>query len=141
MFLWFLVSISASSFQLCSPGVAHIFLLHVSVKHGILRCLPDLAGRRAIAGLMSRECTGEQRCAGLLDMSSNETATMTALNNSYQAKFGFSFVLCARENKKEAAFAALEERLLNSADEEVHHGIDHVKKIARLRLQDALAGI
>ena len=64
-------------------------------------------------------------------MSSNETATMAALNNSYQAKFGFSFVLCVRENKMDAAFAAMEETLLNCADEEVQHGIDHVKKIAR----------
>ena len=94
-----------------------------------------------MAALMSRECTGEQRCAGLLDMSSNETATMAALNKSYQAKFGFSFGLCARENKMDAAFAAVEERLLNCADEELQHGIDHVKKIARLRLHDAIAGI
>ena len=76
--------------------------------------------------------------AGLLDLSPSESVTMGIRNDNYKAKFGFPFVICVRENKKAAILAGLEERLLNSADEEMHLGIDNVKKIVRLRLQDAL---
>ena len=112
--------------------------MYVSVKLGLLRCHPDLAGRLATAGQLSLESTDEQISAGLLDLSPSESVTMAIRNDNYKAKFGFPFVICVRENKKAAILAGLEERLLNSADEELHLGIDNVKKIVRLRLHDAL---
>ena len=109
---------------------------HVSVKAGILRCHPDLAGRLAATGQLTPESMGEQRAAGLLDLSPSETVTMATRNDQYKAKFGFPFVVCARENKKAAILSGLEDRLLHSVDEEVQLGIDQVKNIVRLRLQD-----
>ena len=108
------------------------------MKQGILRCHPDLAGRLATAGQLSCESTREQRTVGLLDLSPDESVAMATRNDLYKAKFGFPFVICVRENKKTAILTGLEKRLLNSADEEVHLGIEQVKKIVYLRLQDLL---
>ncbi|KAK2176746.1 hypothetical protein NP493_643g04034 [Ridgeia piscesae] len=110
--------------------------LSMEMKAGILRCHPDLAGRLAATGQLTPESMGEQRAAGLLDLSPSETVTMATRNDQYKAKFGFPFVVCARENKKAAILSGLEDRLLHSVDEEVQLGIDQVKNIVRLRLQD-----
>lgn len=52
----------------------------------------------------------------------------------YRQKFGFPFVICARENKKEVIVKRLTERVQNSVAEELNTGIEEVKKICLLRL-------
>lgn len=52
----------------------------------------------------------------------------------YREKFGFPFVICARQNKKEAILKGIAERLEHSADEELNIGMEEVKKICLLRL-------
>lgn len=54
----------------------------------------------------------------------------------YRDKFGFPFVICARENKKEAILAGLETRIENSSQVEIETGLKEVAKICRLRLAD-----
>ena len=54
----------------------------------------------------------------------------------YRNKFGFPFVICARENKKEAILAGLEKRLENSSEFEIETGLKEVDKICKLRLLD-----
>jgi 2-oxo-4-hydroxy-4-carboxy--5-ureidoimidazoline (OHCU) decarboxylase len=55
-------------------------------------------------------------------------------SNRYRGKFGFPFVICARQNKKEAILKGIVERLEHSAAEELNIGIEEVKKICLLRL-------
>jgi 2-oxo-4-hydroxy-4-carboxy--5-ureidoimidazoline (OHCU) decarboxylase len=43
---------------------------------------------------------------------------MAMCNQQYKQKFGFPFVICARENKKEAILSGLERRLNNSKETE-----------------------
>lgn len=105
-------------------------------KEGILRLHPDLAGRLAMAGALTQESTKEQASAGLGNMSTDEREKMSRLNSQYKEKFGFPFVICARQNKKEAILKGLEERLNNSMDQEILTGVDEVKKICYLRLLD-----
>jgi len=52
----------------------------------------------------------------------------------YKAKFGFPFVICARENKKAAILSGVAQRLQNDIVTEVATGIGEVKKISFFRL-------
>ena len=105
-------------------------------KEGILRLHPDLAGRLAQVGQLTSESTQEQASAGLTTMTEDERQRMNNLNRRYKDKFGFPFVICARENKKDAILRGLQERLENSAQTEAVTGANEVKKICRLRILD-----
>ncbi|CAL4209184.1 unnamed protein product [Meganyctiphanes norvegica] len=70
--------------------------LPIEDKKGILRLLPDLAGRLAEAGNLSAESTYEQRTAGLTLLTPNEKQRIRSLNKRYWDRFGFPFVVCAR---------------------------------------------
>ena len=59
-------------------------------------------------------------------------------NAEYRDKFGFTFIICARENKAAAILEGLDRRLGNSREEEIIIGIGEVKKIAKLRSRDIL---
>ncbi|KAF6036905.1 URAD [Bugula neritina] len=103
-------------------------------KVGMLRCLPDLAGRLAAAGQMSDDSKLEQKAAGLDDLTPSEKSQINSLNKRYKDKFGFPFVICARENKKDAILKGLAQRLNNEKDQEIRIGVSEVKKICWLRL-------
>lgn len=105
----------------------------------LIRAHPDLVGRAALAGTLTPESTGEQAAAGLNNLSAEEIATFNNLNAQYHARFGFPFVICARENKKASILAGFAERLTHSRDEEIAAALREVAKIARLRLLDRLA--
>lgn len=103
----------------------------------LLRAHPDLVGRAALAGTLSRDSTAEQAAAGLNRLAPEEIAAFTRLNAEYHAKFGFPFVVCARENTKATILAGFASRLPHSRDEEIRIALGEVAKICRLRL-DAL---
>ena len=100
---------------------------------------PDLVGRLAREGRLTRESTAEQSAAGLNALTAMEVAAFDRYNSSYREKFGFPFVICARENKKEAILAAFPLRLQNSPEQEIQTALAEIAKIARLRLQDAVS--
>ena len=107
-------------------------------KLSLIRAHPDLVGKAALAGTLTPESTREQASAGLDNLTQKEVATFTRLNNAYRDRFGFPFVICARENKKESILAGFDARLRNSPEEEIQTALDEIAKIARLRLQDAV---
>lgn len=102
----------------------------------LIRAHPDLVGRAALAGTLTRESTGEQASAGLNALSPEEIALFQKQNAAYQAKFGFPFVICARLNKKEAILAGFERRLKNAREQEIEAALEEIFKIAELRLRD-----
>jgi OHCU decarboxylase len=102
----------------------------------LIRAHPDLVGRAALAGTLTRESTGEQASAGLNALSPAEIALFQKQNAAYREKFGFPFVICARLNKKDAIIAGFERRLKNSLPEEIQAALDEIFKIAELRLRD-----
>ena len=106
------------------------------VQEGILRVHPDLAGRLARNGQLTKESSSEQSEANLDQLTPEEMATLADLNNSYKSKYGFPFVICARLNKKEAIIVGLQRRLNHTAETEVQNGIEEVIKICQLRLTD-----
>ena len=88
--------------------------------------------------MLTPESTREQSEAGLHLLTSEERKNLKTLNDSYRDKFGFTFVICARENKAVAIQEGIKRRLQNTREEELKNGIDAVKNIAALRAIDIL---
>ena len=106
----------------------------------LIRAHPDLAGRAALAGGLTSASAEEQASAGLGRLSRDEAAKLQELNRKYRQHFGFPFVICARLNRKEAILASCTARLSNSRQEELRIALAEIAKIARLRLEDLVAG-
>ena len=105
----------------------------------LIRAHPDLVGRAALAGTLTRESTGEQASAGLGQLSPQEIQLFQNNNAAYREKFGFPFVICARLNKKEAILAGFELRLKNSMRQEIRAALEEIFQIAGLRLRDLIS--
>ncbi len=104
----------------------------------LIRAHPDLVGKLALAGRLTKESTGEQASAGLNQLSPDETALFQEQNDAYKNKFNFPFVICARLNKTEAILAGFERRLKNSREQELKTALEEIFKIAELRLRDLI---
>lgn len=104
----------------------------------LIRAHPDLVGRAALAGTLTRESTVEQRAAGLDPgaLSPDEVARFADGNAAYRAKFGFPFVICARDNQKQAILAGLAARLENDHGRELTTALGEIERIAWHRLVD-----
>lgn len=105
----------------------------------LIRAHPDLVGRLALAGQLTRESTTEQASAGLGDLTVDEIVLFQKNNAAYQEKFGFPFVICARLNKKVAILNGFKVRLRNSREQEIKTALDEIGKIAGLRLNDLVS--
>ena len=92
----------------------------------------------ASENLLSPESTREQRQCGLHLLTSDQVRRLRSHNAEYRDRFGFTFIICARENKAAAILEGLDRRLGNSREEEINIGIGEVKKIAKLRSRDIL---
>ena len=89
---------------------------------------------------MTRESTGEQVAAGLNVADRRQRRRRsTGTTQAYRERFGFPFVICARENKKDAILAAFPFRLRNTREQEISTALAEIAKIARLRLFDAVS--
>ncbi len=108
----------------------------VEKQLALIRAHPDLVGKLALAGQLTKESTNEQASAGLTQLSSAEVKLFQSNNAAYKSRFGFPFIICARLNKKEAILAGFERRLQNSRTEEIQTALSEIFKIAELRLRD-----
>jgi len=118
--------------------VATVRVADDSEKLSLIRAHPNLVGRMAREGGLTRESTAEQRAAGLMKLSPDEVAQFDRYNAAYHERFGFPFIICARENKKDAILAAFPVRLKNNRGQEIDTALGEIYKIARLRLIDAI---
>ncbi len=107
-------------------------------KLELINAHPDLVGKLAQQGKLTPESTREQSAAGLMELAPAEVAAFARFNAEYREKFGFPFVICARENKKAAILAAFPVRLSHSAEQEVEAALHEIQKIAYLRLVDLI---
>jgi len=115
--------------------------LEVQIQEGVLEGHPDLAGRLADANLLTPESTREQRACRLDRLTAVEKGRLKEHNDRYRDKFGFTFIICARENKAAAILTGLDNRLGNNREEEIIVGMKEVGKIARLRSLDILQSL
>jgi 2-oxo-4-hydroxy-4-carboxy-5-ureidoimidazoline decarboxylase len=105
----------------------------------LIRAHPDLAGRLAQQKQLTAESTREQASAGLDQLTNAELAEFTRNNDTYKARFGFPFIICARLNAKAAILSAMAARLSNSPAAEHAAALTEIEKIAWLRLSDTLS--
>jgi 2-oxo-4-hydroxy-4-carboxy-5-ureidoimidazoline decarboxylase len=96
---------------------------------------PDLVGRLGDRASLTSNSKAEQSSAGLNEISDEEASAFARYNAAYRARFGFPFIICARENKKTAIIDAFPVRLQNTPDQEIAIALSEIAKIARLRLQ------
>jgi OHCU decarboxylase len=124
--------------------------LHAALRETVLRAShdeqikliashPDLVGKLAREGKVTRESSAEQSAAGLAQLTDSEIQQFERYNAAYREKFGFPFVICARENKKDAILKAFPARLNNSRQQEIETALGEIFKIAKLRLLDAIS--
>ncbi|HEU5102747.1 MAG TPA: 2-oxo-4-hydroxy-4-carboxy-5-ureidoimidazoline decarboxylase [Roseiflexaceae bacterium] len=104
----------------------------------LIQAHPDLAGKAAIAGELTTASAREQSSAGLSQLSPEEFADFTRLNNAYRERFGFPFVICAREHNKTSILEQFVLRLEHGREQEISAALGEIAKIARLRLLDAV---
>jgi 2-oxo-4-hydroxy-4-carboxy-5-ureidoimidazoline decarboxylase len=100
----------------------------------LIRAHPDLVGR----AVLTAESQREQAAAGLIDLTPEDIARFDRYNSAYMARFGFPFVICARQNKKEAILQAFPLRLTHDRDQEMATALGEIYQIAGLRLADLL---
>ena len=105
-------------------------------KLALIRAHPDLVSR--MAAPLTKESQSEQAAAGLTALSDVDRAAFNRYNTAYRDRFGFPFVICARENRKDAILSAFPRRLQNSREQEIATALAEIDKIARLRMNDAI---
>ncbi len=115
-----------------------MFRAHVDEQVKLIASHPDLVGRLARERNLTPESTSEQAAAGLDRLADEEVRRFDEFNTAYRSKFGFPFVICARENRKDAILAAFPDRLQNTREQEIATALSEIAKIARLRLFDAV---
>lgn len=96
---------------------------------------PELAGHEARAGTMTADSTVEQGGLALDRLSPADAARWDALNALYRARFGFPFVLCARNYDSASALAAFETRVGNQRDDELTAALAEIREISAARLR------
>ena len=108
-------------------------------KMELVRAHPDLTGKAAVAGELTRESEREQASAGLDRLSPEEYEAFTRTNREYREKFGFPMIVAVRRHgSKESILRNAEERLGNSVERETETALDEIHDIARLRLEDLI---
>ena len=106
----------------------------VDQQIAVIRAHPDLAGKAALAGELTQDSTREQAGAGLDQCTAAEFERFQRLNQAYQDKFGFPFVIAVKGLDRHAILDAFEKRLENDAVTERQTAINQIIQIARFRL-------
>jgi len=100
----------------------------------LLRAHPDLAGKLAVGGKLTRESTSEQAGAGLDRCTPEEFAQFQSLNDVYKRKFQFPFILAVAGYRRAEILEIFERRVGNEPADEMREALDQVHRIALFRL-------
>ncbi|MBV9239546.1 MAG: 2-oxo-4-hydroxy-4-carboxy-5-ureidoimidazoline decarboxylase [Xanthobacteraceae bacterium] len=100
----------------------------------VIKAHPDLAGKAARAGALTRESTAEQASAGLDRLSDEEYATFHRLNEAYKQKFGFPFIIGVRRHTKDSILDQIERRRAHDIEAERNAALREILRIVALRL-------
>ena len=111
------------------------------VQLKLIRAHPELAGKAMVSKSLTAESTNEQGKAGLTDCTPAEFAHIQQLNASYNAKFGWPFILAVRGPRgtglsRAEIIATFERRLAGHPDFEFAESLRNIHRIAEIRLND-----
>lgn len=107
-------------------------------KLELLEAHPDLCAKIDQLKSLTKESQEEQSKAGLASMTDEERSKFGTLNEEYKSKFGFPFILAARNATKYTVLSAIEGRVHLTRDVEFAGALVQVSKIAWMRLLAAL---
>ena len=107
----------------------------------LIRAHPELAGKAMLAKTLTNESTLEQGKAGLTQCTPEEFRLIHSLNDRYNQRFGFPFILPVRGPRgtglnKQAIIAAFERRVAHHPDFEFSEALRNIHRIAEIRLDD-----
>lgn len=105
-----------------------------SEQLALIKAHPDLGSKAK----MAQASVQEQAEAGLSRLSPQEYERFSALNQAYQEKFGFPFIIAVKKQTKKSILEAFEQRLQNSEAAERQQALQEISEIARLRLEEAI---
>ena len=106
------------------------FAAHPRIGEGAGR-----AGRAGRAGEERAEAWSRGEQAGVEDAS---RARLAALNRDYEARFGYTFIVCATGRSGAEMMAMLERRIGNNPSDELREAAEEQRQITRLRLAKLL---
>lgn len=106
-------------------GEKQLALLRNHPRLGILADLTDLSG-------------SEQAGAGLSSASEHERHELAELNDAYESRFGFPFVIAVKGLGVAEIIDSCRTRLEQAADTEFDEALNQVFRIAGFRLADAI---
>ena len=110
-------------------------------KMALLCAHPELAGKLAISGSLTAESTAEQASAQLDQCSAEEFAEFHNLNQRYRETFGHPFIIAVRGLNRTKILAEFRKRVNQPARVEFRTALAEVHKIAKLRLDQLVAGL
>jgi len=87
---------------------------------------------------MSQNSINEQQGAGLQDLTPAEYENFLTLNQHYQSKFGFPFIIAVRGKDKHQIYEAMNTRINNPTEVEFETALLQIYQIAKLRLLEKM---
>ncbi|WP_295679279.1 allantoate amidohydrolase [uncultured Nevskia sp.] len=129
----------SSRLQLHEAMCAAVDAAGIDAQLKLIRAHPELAGRAAVRKELTAESTREQQGAGLDACTPGEFATLQTLNDAYNTKFGFPFVLAVRGHNRSSVIAAFMQRLDHDLDTERKTALQQIDRIAGFRLYDSVS--
>jgi 2-oxo-4-hydroxy-4-carboxy-5-ureidoimidazoline decarboxylase len=103
-----------------------------AVRLALIRAHPQLASRARMADASVKEQSG----AGLDQCSPDEFAAFHRLNEAYNARFGFPFIVAVKGMSRADILAAFETRLAHDPATEFAEAMRQIHRIARYRLDE-----
>ena len=102
---------------------------------------PKIGEKKAAAPtVVEAQRWSEDEQSGIRDSAQQTLDALAKLNQTYEEKFGYIFIVCASGKGSEEMLAILRARLENNADAELRVAAAEQAKITHLRLRKLLAG-
>lgn len=101
----------------------------------LIKAHPDLAGKLALSGALTRSSSQEQAGAGLDRCSQDELDKFQSNNGAYKEQFGFPFIIAVKGKTRQDILQQFEVRLNNDRTTERATALTEIHKIARLRIE------
>jgi 2-oxo-4-hydroxy-4-carboxy-5-ureidoimidazoline decarboxylase len=105
-------------------------------QRALLLAHPDLAGRAAVAGDLTRDSKNEQKGAGLDTLTPDEFRRFTEQNTTYRERHGIPFIFAVRGATKHDIMKGYAARIDNPPEVEFGTALEQVGRIVRFRLED-----
>ena len=108
-----------------------------NAKLKLLKAHPELTGKIGVKKL-TKESLNEQKSAGLNECTLDEFNELHFLNETYNEKFKFPFIIAVTGLNVTKIIKSFRSRILNEYDEELHEAIKQVHKIASIRIDQKI---